>query len=236
MEYVPAIDLLGELNARRGSQRVQFACAIGCQILEALRYAHRRGFVHRDVKPTNVLLMRFENRMRSKLADFGLAKNFECGGFSGITRRGDVRGSLPFMPPEQIARVLRLPEAQPVGLPLPHVERVSLGALSPDGKLALTNRLWSTSTGRAIGPVLDDRGTIASCGFTADGRAVRVRRIRPNATQSYSVPQPDPRDAQQIARAIQSQTGIALDSAGDFRVLSRVEWENSRKEPRNAGH
>ena len=102
MEYVPTIDLSGSLQERTSARRTQIACGIGCQILEALRYAHGRGFVHRDVKPGNVLLTRSEQRLRSKLADFGLAKNFENGGFSGITRRGDLRGSLPYMPPEQI--------------------------------------------------------------------------------------------------------------------------------------
>ncbi len=102
MEYVEPLDLRQTLNERSGKRRIQFAASIACQVLEALRYAHRLGFVHRDIKPANVLLTREAQRMRTKLADFGLSKNFENGGFSGITRQGDIRGSLPYMPPEQI--------------------------------------------------------------------------------------------------------------------------------------
>jgi serine/threonine-protein kinase len=102
MEYVETVNL-NELFAPEPRPRaVKALCGIFCQTLEALAYAHARSFVHRDVKPTNVLVSCANRKLRTKLADFGLAKNFEQGGFSGMTRRGDVRGSLPFMAPEQV--------------------------------------------------------------------------------------------------------------------------------------
>jgi serine/threonine-protein kinase len=102
MEYVPAVKLTQLLDGLSTPKRIKTSCAIACQMLDALTYAHARGFVHRDIKPANILVTRTESKLRSKLADFGLAKSFENGGFSGLTMRGEIRGSLPYMPPEQI--------------------------------------------------------------------------------------------------------------------------------------
>jgi serine/threonine-protein kinase len=102
MEYVPTVDL-DELLARQSARNaVKTLCGLFCQVLDALGHAHQRGFVHRDVKPANLLISRTGQKLRLKLADFGLAKRFENGGFSGMTRHGDRRGSLPFMAPEQV--------------------------------------------------------------------------------------------------------------------------------------
>lgn len=82
--------------------RQQAASIIACQILEALDYTHARGLVHRDVKPANILLTKAGRRVHSRLADFGLAKQYADAGFSQISRDGDVAGSLPYMSPEQL--------------------------------------------------------------------------------------------------------------------------------------
>ena len=102
MEYVPTINIAETFQRVGFPRRVKLACALARQTLEALAYAHDAGFVHRDLKPANLLLTRDGSRLRSKLADFGLAKSFEFGGYSGVTRRGEIRGSIPFMPREQI--------------------------------------------------------------------------------------------------------------------------------------
>lgn len=73
-----------------------------CQLLEALDYAHKRGFVHRDIKPSNLLLSSENGEERLKLADFGLARAYQCSRVSGLTLQGETGGSVPFMPPEQI--------------------------------------------------------------------------------------------------------------------------------------
>src|SRR5262249_21223275 len=78
------------------------AVAWVCQVLDALDYAHGRGFVHRDIKPANLLIARQEGGELVKVADFGLARTYEASRLSGLTRVGDTAGTPGFMPPEQI--------------------------------------------------------------------------------------------------------------------------------------
>jgi serine/threonine-protein kinase len=103
MEYVPAVNLRDELTGLAEHRRVPLVSALACQVLEGLDYAHAQGFVHRDIKPANVLVAR-AGGLSAKLADFGLAKNFENAGFSGMTHEGQVLGTVPFMAPEQVAQ------------------------------------------------------------------------------------------------------------------------------------
>ncbi|MCA8968912.1 MAG: protein kinase [Planctomycetes bacterium] len=73
-------------------------CAkIGRAVADALDHAHGRDVIHRDVKPSNVLVARDG---RVLLLDFGLAKT---GGELGITRTGVQPGSLAYMAPEQVS-------------------------------------------------------------------------------------------------------------------------------------
>lgn len=102
MEYVDRIDLREYLANKSPESKVRHYCGVICQVLEALSYAHRLGLVHRDIKPSNILVAKEGNRIGVKLADFGLAKNFQNAGFSGMTKPGEQRGTLPFMPPEQV--------------------------------------------------------------------------------------------------------------------------------------
>jgi pSer/pThr/pTyr-binding forkhead associated (FHA) protein len=103
MEYVPAIDLRALLDSSTSSQRDALACRVIADALEGLGYAHDRGFVHRDFKPSN-LLVNWEGGLPSvKVADFGLAKNFMNAGFSGITTEARVMGTLTYMSMEQAA-------------------------------------------------------------------------------------------------------------------------------------
>lgn len=103
MEYVSGVSLQSLAEANRGTYPVNQSCRIICQVLKGLEYAHNLGFVHRDIKPENILLGRtIEKRLIAKISDFGLAKNFQTLGVSGLTFSGEMRGTIPFMPPEQM--------------------------------------------------------------------------------------------------------------------------------------
>jgi eukaryotic-like serine/threonine-protein kinase len=103
MEYVDgknALDWMGVLDL---PLPIASGAMIGCHLLSALQYAHSKGYVHRDVKPSNLLVMGPVHRPRVKLTDFGLAKSFaETDGHQNLTRQGDVGGSIGFISPDHV--------------------------------------------------------------------------------------------------------------------------------------
>ena len=72
------------------------ACA---QVCDGLAHAHRAGILHRDVKPSNVLLAEGEG-VSARLLDFGLARMAEA---ETLTAQGDVPGTLAYISPERLA-------------------------------------------------------------------------------------------------------------------------------------
>ena len=71
---------------------------MGIQLARALAYAHKRGIVHRDIKPGN--LMRVKDTQTIKVTDFGIA-HMESAGSEHRTRVGDILGTPQYMSPEQ---------------------------------------------------------------------------------------------------------------------------------------
>jgi serine/threonine-protein kinase len=103
MEYVDGKNALEWTRALKGPLPVSSAAQIGRHLLSALDYAHSKGYVHRDVKPSNLLVMGPPHRPRVKLSDFGLAKSFEeREGYTTLTRQGDIGGSIGFLSPDHI--------------------------------------------------------------------------------------------------------------------------------------
>ncbi|MEL7496180.1 MAG: protein kinase [Planctomycetota bacterium] len=82
------------------SQKVPYqrSASIVALIADALHYAHQQGVIHRDVKPSNVLL---DSEGRPFLSDFGLARDLEPE-FT-MTRDGEIIGTPAYMSPEQAA-------------------------------------------------------------------------------------------------------------------------------------
>jgi serine/threonine protein kinase len=96
MRFVAGDDLRTIIE-RDGPLAPERAAAIVEQVAAALDAAHARGLVHRDVKPANVLVTGDDH---CYLTDFGLVKDLAA--TTGVTRTGDVMGTLDYVAPERI--------------------------------------------------------------------------------------------------------------------------------------
>lgn len=95
-EYVPGRTMRQALQAGELDDRQ--SVEVAGQVLEALAHAHGRGIIHRDVKPSNVLLAETDG-IDARLLDFGLAQMAE---FDTLTALGDVPGTLGYVSPERL--------------------------------------------------------------------------------------------------------------------------------------
>ncbi|HEX3693605.1 MAG TPA: PASTA domain-containing protein [Solirubrobacteraceae bacterium] len=93
MEYLPGRSLKAVVR-EHGPLAPDDAIDVTIQILLALRFAHRRGIIHRDIKPHNVIL---DEEGRAKVTDFGIAR----AGASDMTMTGSIMGTAQYLSPEQ---------------------------------------------------------------------------------------------------------------------------------------
>ena len=95
MQYVPGRSLQARVD-EDGPLGIEEILRIGMQAASGLAAAHRQGLVHRDVKPSNILL---ENQVeRAVLTDFGLARTIDD---ASLTQTGILAGTPHYMSPEQ---------------------------------------------------------------------------------------------------------------------------------------
>jgi hypothetical protein len=118
-EYIPGRTLREAMRAGELDDRA--AIEVAAQIADALAHAHAKGIVHRDVKPSNVLLAeKFEpegseaqSGIDVRLLDFGLAQMAE---FDTLTALGDIPGTLAYISPERLQGLQATPAADVWGV------------------------------------------------------------------------------------------------------------------------
>lgn len=98
MELCDGGTLMDLYNRNRGPMTPEQLMPHALQALEGLSFAHSKGFVHRDLKPGNILI----HKGVARVADFGMSKSFQMAGLSGLSMTGNTAGTPVFMPPEQL--------------------------------------------------------------------------------------------------------------------------------------
>ena len=92
-----------QILQRQGPLEPRFAAEVGIQACSGLDYAHRRGIIHRDVKPGNLMIVGGpvggDSDLTVKLTDFGIARAIEQ---TRITQVGSVVGTAAYLSPEQV--------------------------------------------------------------------------------------------------------------------------------------
>src|SRR5581483_7090651 len=102
MEYIPG-PTLKQLIAQRRPLQPQETLEIAAQVCAVLQVAHARGFIHRDIKPQNIMLVSSGSTATTgsllvKLTDFGIVRVAED---AGLTNSGIVLGTADYLSPEQ---------------------------------------------------------------------------------------------------------------------------------------
>lgn len=134
MELVEGPTLAEELARERYD--AAGATQLGSELAQVLGYVHAQGVVHRDVKPSNVLV---DSDGRFRLADFGISHLVDA---SGLTPAEPSAGTTPYLSPEQVQRRPTGPPADVYALALVLLEAMSGRPEYPgDGSTAADDRL-----------------------------------------------------------------------------------------------
>src|SRR5271166_1968396 len=106
MEFVEG-ETLEKLVKRSGQLEVKLALEIAMQVAAGLAAVHEQNLVHRDIKPTNIMVrLKEERSVTAKIIDLGLAKTIdESASEAGISSPGAFAGTPEFASPEQFAGV-----------------------------------------------------------------------------------------------------------------------------------
>jgi serine/threonine protein kinase len=119
-EFLEGQEFGGRID-EKGRIDVPTAVHITRQVCRALSAAHKRGIVHRDMKPENVFLVDFDGEISVKVIDFGISKVGQTGK-TNLTKTGMIMGTPSYMSPEQARgdKVDRRTDVYAVGAMLYH--------------------------------------------------------------------------------------------------------------------
>lgn len=101
MEFLDGPTLAQIIRSER-RLKPERAVAIMLQACDALAHAHSQGVVHRDVKPSNLILLKVDSLEVLKIVDFGIAKLLDSESAQQLTQTGETIGSPLYMSPEQV--------------------------------------------------------------------------------------------------------------------------------------
>ncbi len=102
MEFANSGSLENFIEEKNGQIPIKECVNFMIQSLRGLKYLHDNNFIHRDIKPGNILLHKTNGEKFARVTDFGLAKSYRNASGSVLTKVGERKGSLLFMSPEQI--------------------------------------------------------------------------------------------------------------------------------------
>ena len=181
------------------------------EVADGLAFAHERGFIHRDVKPANIML----TSAGAKILDFGIARLGDPGGQPGqaatVTADGLARaGTLPYMAPEQLD-----------GHADARSDLFSLGAVLYE---MLTGRraFDGASTAATVGHIVDERRPTLPSGLWPPGLVRLVDRclaVDPHARWQTATDSAD--DLRSIAKGLDGATDAATNPAHPPGLSSR---------------
>ncbi len=129
MEFVDGQTLKQVIKAEAPMEPIR-AIDLVVQVLRAARFAHRRGVIHRDLKPHNVIV---DTDGRAKVTDFGIAR----AGASDMTQTGSIMGTAQYLSPEQAQGQPVTPQSDLYSIGICLYEMLS-GRLPFDGESAVT--------------------------------------------------------------------------------------------------
>jgi pSer/pThr/pTyr-binding forkhead associated (FHA) protein len=188
-EFVEGSDAAKLADAQGGRLPFREAIDIVAQSLDALAYAHTKGYIHRDIKESNILVSGDRPNYTAKLTDFGLAKSFTQSGMSGITMAGDMAGTFAYMPPEQIRDFRNV-------RPTSDIYAIGMTAYS----------LLAGDTALDLGPNNDIAGTVKAI---FEGKVIPLRQRAPEVPE---------RVAEVIERALAKDPANRWQSAAAMRT------------------
>lgn len=139
MEYVEG-KTVHDMLQERGRIPPEESLQIVCAVAEALRHAHERGFVHRDVKPKNIII---DPQGVAKLADLGLARGI-ADREAGLAEKGHALGTPYYISPEQVRGEVEIGPAADVyglGATFYHMVTGQPPFLGTDAKEVMTKHL-----------------------------------------------------------------------------------------------